>query len=319
MTQETPKSVVYLAAEGFVAELCEELGDARLISGRLVEAPAPIRPAAWAQNTWLAPQRCNIASISDAARRLKAIQRNWALYSTSHHRRAALIAAALPKVSARPLAFGAPAPTAPLGAFTLLDPDTLLFSAGTSSPFKDGEVRFVEDKTAPPNRAYLKLWEALTLFGERPRPGERCLDLGASPGGWTFVLASLGASVVAVDRAPLAPRVAEMAGVSFTKHSAFTLAPESVGPVDWWCCDVIAYPDKTLALVERWLASRLARRMICSVKFQGKTDLSIVRRFASLPNSTLRHLSHNKHELTWSYRDPELPAAAAGAGPILGG
>jgi 23S rRNA (cytidine2498-2'-O)-methyltransferase len=54
-------------------------------------------------------------SIGDAAKKLRAIQRNWTLYSFTQHRRAALIAEKLPKVSANPLAFGTPAPMAPLG------------------------------------------------------------------------------------------------------------------------------------------------------------------------------------------------------------
>ena len=134
------------------------------------------------------------------------------MYAPLHHRRAALIQERLPHVSAKPIVFPAAAPTAPLGSWTLLAPDRLLAAAQCSSPFPNGEVQFVEDKTGPPNRAYLKLWEALVRLRRWPQPGERCLDLGASPGGWTWVLAKLGANVIAIDKAPLDPRIARDAG-----------------------------------------------------------------------------------------------------------
>ena len=62
-----------------------------------------------------------------------------------------------------------------------------------------------------------------------PRPGDRCVDLGASPGGWSWVLQSLGATVLAVDKAPLAPDIARLPHIEFLKASAFALDPaESV-------------------------------------------------------------------------------------------
>ncbi|MGH6969517.1 MAG: SAM-dependent methyltransferase, partial [Stellaceae bacterium] len=161
----------YLAPEGHLDDLLAEIGDAvRETHGRLVLAAGPPRPVAWVANVWRDPVRLPIASIGDAAKKLRAIQRNWALYSHTHHRRAALVAERLPKVTAKPLVFGAPAPTAPLGSWMLLDEATLLAAAQCSSPFANGEARFVEDREAPPSRAYLKLWEAFTLMGERPRP-----------------------------------------------------------------------------------------------------------------------------------------------------
>jgi 23S rRNA (cytidine2498-2'-O)-methyltransferase len=214
----------------------------------------------------------------------------------------ALIEEKLPTVSAKPLAFPSQVPTAPLGSWTLLDPATLLASPRCSSPFPNGEAVFVEDRAAPPSRAYLKLWEALTLMGEHPVPGERCLDLGSSPGGWTWVLASLGASVISVDKAPLDPRVAAMPGVETRQQSAFALDPREVGPIDWLCSDVICYPERLLRLVETWLEAGTCRRFVCTVNFQGTTDHATARAFAALPNSRLMHLSHNKHELTWICR-----------------
>ena len=184
-----------------------------------------------------------VASVKDAADRLRARQRNWSAYPALHHRRMALIGERLPPVRTRPLRFPEPAPTSHLGAWTLLDRDCLLASPTKTSRFPLGECRFEEDAIGPPSRAYLKLWEALTRLGSCPRHGETCLDLGASPGGWTWVLARLGASVQAVDKAPLNPRIAGMPGVTQTLASAFAIPP---APVDWLVCDVIAYPARML-------------------------------------------------------------------------
>jgi 23S rRNA (cytidine2498-2'-O)-methyltransferase len=300
--ETSPESglTAYLAPEGYVEDLLAELGSAvSAVLGRLVLASGPPCPAAWAANLWHEPQRIPIASIGDAAQKLRAIQRNWALYSHAHHRRAALIAERLPKVSAKPLVFGAPAPTAPLGSWTLLDADTVLAAPRCSSPFPNGEVSFVEDRAAPPSRAYLKLWELFTLTGEKPQPGELCLDLGSSPGGWTWVLQSLGARVISVDKAPLDPRIAALPGVAIRRESAFALEPKKIGGIDWLFSDVVCYPRRLLALVERWLAAGNCCRFVCTLKFQGPTDHETARSFAAIPGSRLLHLHHNKHELTW--------------------
>jgi 23S rRNA (cytidine2498-2'-O)-methyltransferase len=289
----------YLAPEGFLEELRAELGEVSASYGRLLISPGAPKPAAWIANLWLDPVEIPIASIGDAAKRLRAIQRNWALYPHVQHRRAALIEAKLPKVSAKPLVFPAPAPEAPLGSWTLIDPGTMLASARCTSPFPNGEPSFVEDRQAPPSRAYLKLWEALTVLGTHPKPGELCLDLGSSPGGWTWVLATLGARVISVDKAPLDPRVATMPGVEALRESAFALDPRAIGPIDWLLSDVVCYPARLLRLVERWLDAGTCGRFLCTIKFQGVTDHEIARRFAQIPGSRLVHLNHNKHELTW--------------------
>jgi 23S rRNA (cytidine2498-2'-O)-methyltransferase len=38
---------------------------------------------------------------------------------------------------------------------------------------------------------------------------------------------------------------------------------------------------------------------VITVKFQGATDHETARRFGAIPGAQLRHLFHNKHELTW--------------------
>ncbi len=279
------------------------MGAVERVHGRLLVATGPARPAAWAANVWLDPQQIGVASISDAAEKLRAIQRNWTAYAPVLHRRAMLIQERLPKVSAKPLVFGTPAPSAPLGSWTLLDAATVLAVPRCTSPFPNGEVRFVEDRSGPPSRAYLKLWEALTLIGCRPQPGEVCLDLGSSPGGWSWALQQMGARVISVDKAPLAPEVARLPGIEHRPDSAFALDPQALGPVDWLFSDVVCYPARLLALVERWLAAGTCRRFVCTIKFQGETDHVAARRFAAIPGSELRHLFHNRHELTWSKID----------------
>jgi 23S rRNA (cytidine2498-2'-O)-methyltransferase len=294
-----PRLTGYLAPEGHLDDLLAELGEVALLHGRLALAEGPPRPVAWAANVWHAPQRIEAASIGAAAKALRAIQRNWVLYPVRLHRRAGLIAERLPHVAARPLAFPAAAPTAPLGSWTLLDETTILAAADCSSPFPNGEARFVEDRSGPPNRAYLKLWEVLTLAGRRPGPGELCLDLGSSPGDWSWVLQQLGARVISVDKAPLDPAIASLPGIEFRRMSAFALEPAALGPVDWLFSDVVCYPARLLGLVERWLAAGGARNFVCTLKFQGETDMATARRFAALSGGRLVHLHHNKHELTW--------------------
>ena len=290
----------YLAAEGFEEELEHELGDVVERHGRLLLSSGPLRSAAWAQNTWLEPQKLSVRSIRDASRQLRAIQRGWAGVSFRNHRRAALIQAQLPHVSAKPVAPYSALPTSPLGSWTLIDPETILCSAACTSPFPHGEPRFIEDKTGPPSRAYLKLWELFTLSRQWPQPGQRVLDLGSAPGGWTWVLAKLGCEVLSVDKAALAPEIAAMPNVQVLRESAFGLDPARIGHVDWLFSDVICYPTRLLSLVERWRKSGCADRYVCTLKFQGETDHATAGIFASIDGATLRHLAVNRHELTWT-------------------
>jgi len=54
-----------------------------------------------------------------------------------------------------------------------------------------------------PNRAGLKLMEALREFKIRLRPGSTALDLGAAPGAWSIVMRRLGVNVTAVAPTPM--------------------------------------------------------------------------------------------------------------------
>lgn len=291
---------VYQAAPGLLSELVHELGDAvTAVRDPLVTADGPPRATAFAANVWLAPLFLEAPSIAAAAKSLRDIQRNWHAVPTGHFRRTALVAQKLPKVAARPLVFGQPLPTSPLGAFTLWEENLVLASPACLEPVPDGLYRFEEDRTGPPSRAYLKLWELFTRLDTRPTPGELCLDMGGSPGGWAWVLAGLGARVFCIDKAPLAPAVAQNPLVESCRGSAFGLDPRHVGAVDWLFSDVICYPDRLFEWLSRWLDLGQCRRFVCTVKLQGETDFALLDRFRAIDGARLLHLSHNKHELTF--------------------
>jgi 23S rRNA (cytidine2498-2'-O)-methyltransferase len=294
-------STGYLAPEERLEQLTAELQGITAVHGRLVIAAGPPQPSVWAENVWLDVHQVQASSIKDAVHQLCRVQRNWWPYAFTLHRRSELTKAQLPFVTARPLRFPEPAPSAPLGSFTWLDNGSLLCAADCSSPFPNGEARFVEftEQEGPPSRAYLKLFEALTLLGRTPARGERCLEIGASPGGWTWVLATLGAQVLAVDRAPLAPNVTRFRNVEERLGNAFAATPESIGEVTWLFSDVICYPEKLYEYVRKWLDSGRCQNFVCSLKFQGKEHYGVIDAFRSIPGSRVVHLFHNRHELTW--------------------
>ncbi|MBT5632229.1 MAG: hypothetical protein HOJ13_05825, partial [Nitrospina sp.] len=257
----------YLAADGLTEPLLDELNGVIAVHDRLILSSKTFIDAHWAQNTWVNPQTLHIDSINDAAKKLKAIQPNWCLYSFTLHRRANLILEKLQAVKFNPIVFSSLSPVPP-GTFTLLDENTLLASADCSSPFPNGEAHFVEDKNGPPNRAYLKLYEALTLAGVKPEPGEFCIDVGGSPGGWAWVIQQCGAEVLSIDRSPLSPSVAKLQGVTFQKRDAFSLLPEDFEregkTVDWLFSDLICYPEKLYEWILKWVESGICKNFICT-------------------------------------------------------
>ncbi|MGP1520568.1 MAG: SAM-dependent methyltransferase [Treponema sp.] len=262
------------------------------------------------------PFIATFSSISEASSILKSIQRNWAMYPYKCIRRSELIKQKLPFISEKQKQFPYVIPNAPMGIFTLLDENTLFASAKTSSPFPLGCLHFIEDKINPPSRAYLKLYEALCLFDyykkafyqnekkgiflkDKPFENITCIDAGASPGGWTWVLNSLNANIIAIDRAPLTHYLQNKKNIKFIAHDAFTLPPSYFGKVDWVFSDVICYPPRLLEWIEKWLDSKLCSQFICTIKMQAEPDMKSIQSFANIPNSKIVSLTTNKHELTW--------------------
>jgi 23S rRNA (cytidine2498-2'-O)-methyltransferase len=166
-------------------------------------------------------------------------------------------------------------------------------------PWRAGEISGAVDKTAP-SRAFAKLVEAEARLGRQIAAGETCVDLGAAPGGWTYVAAQRGARVVAVDRSPLRGDLLDHPRVTFQPGDAFTYRPER--PVDWLICDVIAAPERTAELLLDWLRRSDLHWFVVTLKLKGPTDHAKVERLKQeLPKWAdpwfLTHLCANKGEV----------------------
>lgn len=306
----------YWSAEKFANELITELGpDFHSQVGRLILSTAQVRELVWAHSRWSDAELIEIASIGDGVKKLRErTSKLYAMAPLNHVRRATLIDDQLGNKAAKarlkkPIEF-LELLRPSLAQFGLIEPGLMIASPATSSWVPQGEMQFVESSEAP-SRAYLKLWELFTMEGFKPAKNETCLDLGASPGGWTWVLAKLGAKVTSIDKADLAPEVARMPGVQLLKKDAFRLKPSDIGPLDWLFSDVICEPQRLLTLVHEWRESGLCKNFVCTIKFKGETDFKVLSDFLKIEGSHARHLFHNKHEVTWWLldRNKEKPAS----------
>lgn len=292
---------VYQAPHEFAHELRRELTHFSLPivreCGSLFVVEAPARELTWAEWTWENADIVPAPSIGAATKALKAKSRLWQPVSMAEHRRTQLIAESIGTVKEKLISFGEVPAWPRFGAFSLLSREELLLSTECSPSAPLGRYNFVETNE-PPSRAYLKLWEALTRAEKFPKLGDKCLDLGSSPGGWTWVLAKLGAEVLSVDRAALAPALSKFKTITWEKGDAFQYGPKRVGKLDWLVSDVICYPEKLFEFVSEWVESGQCQNFICTIKFQGEADPAWPERFRGLGGRVI-HLSHNKHEVTW--------------------
>lgn len=153
-----------------------------------------------------------------------------------------------------------------------------------------------------PSRAARKVEEALAWLGVAPGPGEVCVDLGAAPGGWTWVLLEKRAKVIAVDPAKLRPDIAKHRNVVHHEASAFQFAPEE--PVDWLFCDMAWRPLEVAQLLAKWGRRRWARMLVANLKLPMKTkaktveDLKQVVAGGGWQRIRARQLYHDRDEIT---------------------
>jgi 23S rRNA (cytidine2498-2'-O)-methyltransferase len=184
-------------------------------------------------------------------------------------------------------------------------------AAATGARHPMGIVRLHLPRQAP-SRSVLKLAEALAVFlGERElalvRAGLRAVDLGAAPGGWTWLLAQRGLRVTAVDNGALKGPLADEALVTHLREDGLAYRPRR--PVDWLVCDIVEQPARIAALVAGWIADGDARRAIFNLKLPMKKRYDEVQRCIAIVGERLtragvgfelavRQLYHDREEVT---------------------
>ncbi len=168
------------------------------------------------------------------------------------------------------------------------------------SPFPGGCVDVPQDRKAP-SRAFAKLVEAEVRLGRRIAAGDTVVDLGASPGSWSYVALNRGANVTAVDRSPLRTDLMKHPRLKFARGDVFRFEPPDT--LDWLLCDVIAFPDRILALLNRWLSERWCRSFCVTIKFRGRGEYAVLEELKRMLEASgyeflLRRLTSNKNEVT---------------------
>lgn len=177
--------------------------------------------------------------------------------------------------------------------------------ADAISRFPGGRARMRVGSDRP-SRAARKLDEALAWLGLSPGPGERCVDLGAAPGGWSWALLGRRAHVVAVDPAALRPDVASHRNLRHVRTSAFSFAPDE--PVDWLFCDMAWRPLEVAELLAKWGRRRWARMLVANLKLPMRSKAAIVEELRAIlrgggwSHLRSRQLYHDRDEVTVTAR-----------------
>jgi 23S rRNA (cytidine2498-2'-O)-methyltransferase len=197
--------------------------------------------------------------------------------------------------------------------FTATDRAHVGFSyQGNSSPWHMGIPRLKFPSSAP-SRSTLKLEEAFVVFlsdedrARRLRRGLTAIDLGASPGGWTWQFVSHGMKVVAVDNGDMDGRLLGSGLVQHVHGDGFTFVPKK--PVDWMVCDIVEQPSRVARLAAQWLAKGWCRCSIFNLKLPMKKRYEEVNRCREIVGSELaqsavrydlsiKQLYHDREEVT---------------------
>ncbi|QCI11500.1 23S rRNA (cytidine(2498)-2'-O)-methyltransferase RlmM [Pseudomonas putida] len=194
--------------------------------------------------------------------------------------------------------------------------------AGNSALWPMGIPRLKFPREAP-SRSTLKLEEAWHQFIPREQWEQRLnddmtgVDLGASPGGWTYQLVRRGMLVTAIDNGPMAESLMDTGLVQHLMADGFTWQPRQ--PVDWMVCDIVEKPARTTSLIETWLGEGLCREAVVNLKLPMKQRYAEVRRLLDRMEETFKarkvrvsiackQLYHDREEVTCHLRRLDLKA-----------
>lgn len=179
-------------------------------------------------------------------------------------------------------------------------------SIANSSPWPMGIPR-IRVSSGAPSRSAAKLAEAMLAFlpGRRFEPGLTAVDLGASPGGWSWHLARAGFMVTAVDNGPIDAALLDGGQVRHRREDGFRYRPPD--PVDWMVCDMVESPSRVATLVGRWFAEGWCRESIFNLKLPMKKRWEELERCRAILDEALggggyflriKHLYHDREEVS---------------------
>ncbi len=169
------------------------------------------------------------------------------------------------------------------------------------SPYAGGFTKIADNKEAP-SRAFKKLVEAQEVLGKKIQDSEVLVDLGACPGGWSYVGRTQNASVIAIDRSEVRDDLLKDPKVTFLQRDAFKYLTDE--PVDWVVSDIICAPERILELLQLWVHSEHCNNFVFTIKFKGIEGYSILSEFRKFIKDhkqyriILRQLNVNKNEVT---------------------
>ena len=160
-----------------------------------------------------------------------------------------------------------------------------------------------------PSRSALKLEEALLVLLDPTnakrllQPGMRAADLGAAPGGWTWVLARNGVRVTAIDNGPLRRTCSTPA---WSNTCAPTASSGRRRPLDWMVCDMVESPQASRRAHGEWFREGWCRHAIFNLKLPMKKRwdetrecLDLFEQQAKKPlHIRAKQLYHDREEIT---------------------
>ncbi|KAG0769593.1 hypothetical protein G6F22_017341 [Rhizopus arrhizus] len=96
----------------------------------------------------------------------------------------------------------------------------------------------------------------------------RAADLGAAPGGWTWVLTRQHMHVLSIDNGPLRQHVLDTGLVEHLRADGFHWHPEQ--PLDWMVCDMVEQPRRVAERMATWFREGWCRHAIFNLKLPMK-------------------------------------------------